>query len=175
MLLFFCFSSYQELIRWLLLLMIWCPVCEELVFPVKVFSSLQKGQMLCSNYTGLIVNVFSCWECFLQSPLFLLPVLGTNQVSSPSSPLRAAVIAGVQPYQSWALWHLRILCLGSLSAHFMCLCLVSQSWQQASWQRTKSHRSFFCSQHLYITGTNNCLLSWTETTNKLPEKQCRYI
>lgn len=82
----FCFLSYQELIRWLLLLIIWCPVCEELVFPVKVFSSLQKGQILCSNHTGLMVNVFSCRECVLQSPLFLLPVLGTIQVSSPYPP-----------------------------------------------------------------------------------------
>lgn len=34
---------------------------KDLEFPTKVFSSLQKGQILCPNHTGLIVNVF----CFV--------------------------------------------------------------------------------------------------------------
>lgn len=123
----------------------------------KGFSSWQKGQILCSNHIDLIVNGFFCWS--IQLPLLLLPIPGTDQVCSSYSPLLAPVRTGVSLIRTpRALYHLMMPCLGSFTAHFMCLCIFISSLQ-----------------HLYITGTNNCLLSRMETTSKLPKEEYRYI
>lgn len=78
--------------------MIWHLVLWRIRILSKGILSSQKGKILGSDHMGLIAIGFSCWST--QLPLFLLPILAIDQLSSPYFPLLAPAIAGLSPYQN---------------------------------------------------------------------------